>query len=112
MSGNCEGGSCETSKSSCDSESSASSCCACGSNCGGDPVCCGQTMWEGAFFKALKTAQVEILKEKIRKAWGAQLDKAADIILEAQGAQWQAMLAKTQHEAEVREKLAALWKTK
>ena len=105
MSNECESESCSTE--SCESSSSK---CGCGSDCcGGDPIECGIGMWHGSFFQALKAAQVDALKAKIQKAWGAKLDKAADAVLEAMGAQWQAALVKGQAESQLREKLSALW---
>jgi hypothetical protein len=57
----------------------------------------------------MKAAQVDLLKAKIQKAWGAKMEKAADIILEAMGVKWQTMLAQAQANADVRERLARLW---
>ena len=110
MSGNCESGSCQTSKSSCGGSSKCeTNRCPCGTDCGGDPIACSQAMWGASFFCAMKSAQAEILKAKIQKAWGAKMEKAADIILEAMGAKWQTMLAEAQSECSVREKLHALY---
>jgi len=66
-------------------------------------------MWVGSFFQAMKAVQVDFLKAKIQKAWGPKMDKAADIILEAMGAKWQAVVAEAQAKADVRSKLQALW---
>ncbi len=110
MSSNCEGPSCQTSKQSCDETSGCeSSRCPCGTDCGGDPVGCAQAMWGASFFQAMKSAQVEILKAKIQKAWGAKMEKAADIVLEAMGAKFQVMLAEAQAKSDVRAKLHALY---
>lgn len=90
--------------------SSGSERCGCGSqSCGGDPIECAVAMWSCAFFQAMKELQVDLLKVKIQKAWGAKMDKAADAVLEAMGVQWQSMLAKAQAQAEVRERLRSLW---
>ena len=32
-------------------------------------------LWKSSFHQAMREAHVEILKEKIKKAWGAKLDK-------------------------------------
>ena len=66
-------------------------------------------MWTGSFFQALKAVQVEALKAKIQKAWGAKTDKAADAVLEAMGIQWQSMLAQTNAKSDLQEKLRGLW---
>ncbi|MBI2093845.1 MAG: hypothetical protein HYT88_03900 [Candidatus Omnitrophica bacterium] len=67
-------------------------------------------MWSCSFFEAMKQAQVEVLKAKIQKAWGAKMEKAADSVIEAMGAQWQSLLAQENAKAQLKEKLAALWK--
>ena len=113
MSGNqCDGGSCETKASACSESSCESSCeskCPCGTDCGGDPIACSMAMWGKSFFCAMKELQVDIMKEKIKKAWGVKMDKAADVILEAMGTVWQSKLATSQVKADVREKLARLY---
>jgi len=38
-----------------------------------------------------------------------EMEKAADIILEAMGVKWQTMLAEAKAKADVREQLARLW---
>ena len=104
----CGTGGCATEQSSCGA--GATSCCPCGSSsCSGDPIECGVGMWTGSFFQALKAVQVEALKAKIHKAWGAKMDKAADAVLEAMGVQWQSMLAQTNAQSDLQEKLRGLW---
>lgn len=66
-------------------------------------------MWSCAFFQAMKAAQVDLLKAKIQKAWGAKMDKAADAVVEAMGVQWQSMLAQAGAQAGLRERLRGLW---
>ena len=102
-------GSCETQASGGGCEAPGGNRCPCGTACGGDPIECGMGMWTGAFFQAMKDAQVDLLKAKIQKAWGAKMDKAADAILEAMGTQWQTMLAQAQAKADVRERLRRIW---
>ena len=84
--------------------------CPCGTpGCSGDPVDCATGMWGRAFLQAMKEAQVELLKPKIQKAWGAKMDKAADAAVEAMGVQWQSALAQAGAKTQFRQKLAALW---
>ena len=110
MSGQCESGSCETDASSQECCPTSGKGCPCGTaGCSGDPIDCAAGMWSGAFFAAMKEAQVELLKAKIQKAWGAKMDKASDAVLEAMGAQWQSMLAQAQAKASLRERLQSLW---
>ncbi|MBI3088472.1 MAG: hypothetical protein HYY91_06310 [Candidatus Omnitrophica bacterium] len=110
MASTCEGGSCETkvAAESCGSGSCEERC-PCGTECGGDPIACATAMWCGSFFQAMKAAQIDVLKAKIQKAWGAKMDKAADAVLEAMGVKWQSMLAEAKAKADVREKLQQLW---
>lgn len=103
-------GSCDVSAQGRGGDCRASGGCACGvSGCSGDPIDCATGLWGCSFMQAMKEAQVELLKAKIQKAWGAKMDKAADATVEAMGAQWQAMLAQTQSKAQFRQKLAGLW---
>lgn len=111
MAGDCASASCATGAETgstggpCASES----CPACHTACGGDPIACACAMWTVSFFQAMKAAQVDVLKAKIQKAWGAKMDKAADIILDAMGAKWQSMLTEAKAKVDVRERLARLW---
>ena len=109
----------ECSSSGCESESTERCCssgkggCPCGTpGCSGDPVECGVGMWTGSFFQALRAVQVEALKGKIQKAWGAKTDKAADAVLEAMGTKWQSKMAQGKADAELRQRLSALWQEK
>jgi len=90
-------------------ESSGSSCKACDTACGGDPIACAMALWAGSFFQAMKAVQVDLLKAKIQKAWGAKMDKAADAVIDAMGTQWQSMLAQANAKAQLRERLHGLW---
>jgi len=57
----------------------------------------------------MKAAQVDLLKAKIQKAWGAKMDKAADAVIEAMGVQWQSMLAQAGAKAQLQQRLQGLW---
>jgi hypothetical protein len=97
----CEGNTCSTA---CPAESSAeccpvekslqSSCC---------PVESAQELWNKAFFRAMHEAHTDILKEKIRKAWGPQLDKIADATVEAMGVAWHSMLTQAKAQEGLRD---------
>ena len=60
-----------------------------------DPVERGMYSWKSAFVRAWQEAQVDILKEKIRKEMSDDLDKAADITLKAMNERWNALMSKT-----------------
>ena len=111
MGGECASGSCTTGVETGASGGSCAggSCPACHTACGGDPIACAYAMWTASFFQAMQAAQVDALKAKIQKAWGAKIDKAADIILEAMGVKWQSMLAEAKVKSDVRERLSRLW---
>ena len=91
------GSSCETSteQSECKPEASPSCC----------PVEMAAQKWSGSFCQAMTEVQVEILKQKIKKAWGADLEKVGDAVLEAMGAQWEAMLTQAKAHVDLRENI-------
>lgn len=62
-------------------------------------------MWQQAFFQAIKGTQVDILKEKIRKEWGPMMDKEANAVIKAMGAQWQAMISQAKAQVNLREEI-------
>lgn len=78
-----------------------------GQDCG-CPVEKATTQWQGTFCSALGEVQKDILKEKIRKAWGPKLDKAADAVLEAAEAEWNAMLSKGKAKMTLKEKMMSI----
>ncbi len=110
------GASCETSGGGCATHES--ECCekesACGSSAKGG---CGQggdcgdiavAKWSSAFCEAMHEVHVELLKERIQKAWGAKMGKAADAVVEAMGVHWQSMLAQGHAKAELKDQLRRL----
>ena len=65
--------------------------------------------WGGAFCDAMHQVQVDILKEKIRKAWGPQLDKAGDAVVEAMGVQWQTTLTQAKARVDLKEAIKGIF---
>lgn len=105
----CSEGSCETTQS-CGPSSGG---CPCGtSGCSGDPMDCVAGMWTGSYFEALKQLQVEALKARLQKAFGAKLEKAADGVAVAMAANWQAMVAQSKAKADLRQRLAGVMQDK
>ena len=49
-------------------------------------------MWAKSAPTAMKEVQVDILKEKIRKAWGSFMEKEADAFIEAMGSHWESRM--------------------
>jgi hypothetical protein len=72
------------------------------------PVEKSAEMWQKAFFCAMKEASTDILKEKIRKAWGPVLEKEADAVVEAMGVHWRSILAQAQAQKSLKESLAKI----
>jgi hypothetical protein len=75
----------------------------------GCPVEQAVEMWTCAGHQAWKEVHVDLLKAKILKAWGPQMEKTADAVIEAMGAQWQAMMAEGQAKAELKQKIVAIF---
>ncbi len=92
------GNTCSTgsSQSECKTPAAAANCC---------PVEMAVEKWSGSFCQAMSELQVEILKAKIKKAWGAEMEKVGDAVIEAMGAQWFAMLAKAKAHVELKENI-------
>ncbi len=78
---------------SCGSGMPHSECCA-----GGNPADMLMGMWKDSFFQAMNEVHTEVLKEKIKAAWGDKLDKYADQVLEAMGDHWEGALKQYQGE--------------
>ena len=82
-----------------------------GSDCktGASQTCCPIEMaaqkWSGSFCQAMQEVQVEILKQKIKKSWGTEMEKVGDAVIEAMGAQWQAMLSQAKAHVGLRENI-------
>jgi len=69
------------------------------------PVEMAAQKWSDSFCRAMTETQVEILKQKIKKSWGAEMEKAGDAVMESMGAQWHAMLEQAKAHAGMREGL-------
>lgn len=72
------------------------------------PIEAAEKMWKSAFFEALTEVKKEALKERIRKAWGANIDKSADAVIETMGTIWQAKLTSGKAKYDLKEKLARI----
>ena len=72
------------------------------------PVEISIKMWQKSFFEAMNETMKEKLKKKIEASWGPMMDKEADLILEAMGKQWMAIVQMSASENELREKIIRL----
>ncbi len=86
---------CEKSENECKTGTSQSCC----------PIEMAAQKWSGSFCDAMHEIQVEILKQKIKKAWGAEMEKVGDAVVEAMGIQWQAMLSQGKAHVDLRENI-------
>jgi hypothetical protein len=111
--GDCSSGPCETKvqpKGSCGPSGSG---CPCGNaGCDGDPLNCSTAMWACSFMTAMKETQVELIKARVKKAWGPMMEKAADAMVEAMGEKWQGMVAQSKPKNDFKQKLWSLWQEK
>ena len=69
------------------------------------PIQKATEMWTGAFCEAKKQVCVDILKNKIQKAWGSKLEKTADAVLNAMEAEWKASVAKGKAKMDLKEQM-------
>ena len=118
MEGSCEGGSCTTQASRC-SVTGHESCCpvtGVGAGCGcSDPFANAADVWLQDTLTAMREVKLAILRAKIQKELGPQLEKAADATWAAGGAIWQALLAQSQAaqaKEELREQLRKVFSAK
>lgn len=76
---------------------------------GAPQSCCPIEMaaqkWSGSFCDAMHEVQVEILKQRIKKAWGTEMEKVGDAVVESMGVQWQAMLSGAKAHVDLRENI-------
>jgi hypothetical protein len=106
MSANCnDNTSCDTASASCATRP-------CGSPADKCPIECATEMWQASFMQAMRETQTEIIKAKIKKAWGPMMEQAADGVIESMGACWESMIAEikaAEAKQEFKEKLRDLW---
>ena len=73
------------------------------------PIEKGIELWQSSFFQAMKSAQVDILKEKIRKNWGPVLDKEADAVLAAMETHWHSVLNQAKAQMDLKENFKKIY---
>ena len=93
--------SCDTEKSECPAGMDREDCC---------PVEKKKDVWMEAFFCTMQGVKNDIQKEKIKKAWGANMEKAADAVLEAAGVCWTTTLAQAEAKQKLMENLSKIFR--
>jgi hypothetical protein len=98
-------------KNTCSTTAASSDCCPVEKSLKGAccPIEAATELWTKSFFTALRDVQVDILKEKIRKAYGPVMDKAADATVEAMGAHWQAVLTQGKAQFDLKQNIANIY---
>ena len=66
-------------------------------------------MWTCAGHRAWKEVHVDLLKARILKAWGPQMEKTADAVIEAMGIEWKAMMSQGKAKADLKQTIAAIF---
>ena len=84
-------------------------------SCAPQETCCpvekSIEMWSASFCAAMQETQKEILKEKIRKAWGPVMDKVGDAVVQAMGTQWHSMLAQAKAHVDLRDNVRKVFES-
>jgi len=88
----------------CESKEGSAACCPVEKSVCADvnTVDCSLDLWRSSFFSAMKGAQTDLLKEKIRKEWGPMLDQQADAVLRAMGTHWRSMVEQCKAKEDLR----------
>jgi len=58
--------------------------------------------WSDSFCQAVTSLQVEILKQRIKKSCGPQMEQVGDAIVEAMGIQWETMMSQGKSKMKLR----------
>jgi hypothetical protein len=73
------------------------------------PVDHAVDMWTCAGHRAWKEVHVDLLKARILKAWGPQMEKTADAVIEAMGIEWKAMMTQGKAKADLKQTIASIF---
>lgn len=73
------------------------------------PVEMAAQKWSSSFCRAMEEVQVELLKARIKKAWGAELEKVGDAVIESMGVQWHAALSQARAHAGLRDSIKGVF---
>ncbi len=112
----------ECNENSCSTETTCPSCgetgecgCKCPSQKFFNEACCpvekAIKMWGASFPVAMKEVQVELLKARIKKEWGAYMEKEADAIIESMGTFWTSMVSAAKARKDLSETFAKIFES-
>jgi hypothetical protein len=73
------------------------------------PVDHAVDMWTCAGHQAWKEVHVDLLKAKILKAWGPQMEKTADAVIEAMGIEWKAIMTQSKAKTDLKQTIASIF---
>ena len=93
----------------CETDSSAQTECKTGADASCCPVEMAAQKWQDSFCQAMTEVQVEILKQRIKKGWGTEMEKIGDAVVEAMGTEWYAMLSKAKAHVDLRENIKKIF---
>ena len=96
---------CEKTGTCCETTSKPQTECKTGAEASCCPIEIAAEKWQGSFCQAMTEVQVEILKQRIKKAWGTDMEKIGDAVVESLGTQWHAMLSKAKAHVDLRENI-------
>jgi len=65
--------------------------------------------WSDAFPTAMQEVAKDILKEKIRKAWGAFMEQEADAFIAASGSVWTSLMQQAKAKCDLREAIGKVY---
>jgi len=68
--------------------------------------------WKASFMRAMCDVQTEMLKARIKKEWGPQMEKVADAVFETGGTVWQSWVSIAKAKCDLRDRIAEIWTQK
>ena len=76
------------------------------------PVDMAADCWKASFMRAMCDVQTEMLKKRIQKEWGPQMEKVADAVFETGGTVWQSWVTIAKAKHDLKDRIAAVWSEK
>lgn len=73
------------------------------------PVEMAADCWKASFMRAMCDVQTEMLKKRIQKEWGPQMENVADAVFETGGIVWQSWVSIAKAKHDLRERITGIW---